>query len=608
MPNPGPALPVDPNLPANIPILPVDGDSDLDSEASTLPYDTENRDLVSDEHPTTWATLEDTHKMCPNTASFTIPQLFDEVIDIRNVMQPPHSLVEVSSSFTTTAAFAAKSKVNRARKEATTTDLRNYAKQFREAKKAEYESWLKNDVFDLIDVRKQPSRNLVTGRWVLTVKRNMDGSFQKCKARWVLRGFQDKQKWDQQTDSPTCTRPGFRLTCQKAADKYWSVSHMDLKTAFLQGEEYDNCRDVVCQLPPEAGHPPHIAARLKKPAYGMNDAPRRWWNKVDSSLRSYGMIPTRADRCCYVLYDKPQAKTRTIGRPPSRSHSGTSTLDEALDYLMGPISGSPAYEGTVQGIICLHVDDLFITGGAEMKKRVLDRIRTDFQVGSEDTDEIVFTGQRIRWNGKTLVVDQDKAIEELSVIQFDKSLKDEVACNPTLHTEYRSLLGSINWLQSRTQFQITYKFSRCASAAASPTIGDIRALNKVVRSVRSQHVKLHFWPLDRLRGQAARIVGYPDASYRNNSDGSSQRAQVIFLAEPRTTSKHSRGSLVDCESTKIKRTTLSTTVSELYSFMKCFGTCQFVRGLWMDISGESASIHEDRCQQLGYHSINDPLA
>ena len=32
--------------------------------------------------------------------------------------------------------------------------------------------------------------------------------------------------------------------------------------------------------------------------------------------------------------------------------------------------------------------------------------------------------------------------------------------------------------------------------------------------------------------------------------------------------------------------TLSTTVSELYSFMKCFGTCQFVGGLWMDISGK----------------------
>ena len=31
-------------------------------------------------------------------------------------------------------------------------------------------------------------------------------------------------------------------------------------------------RDVVCQLPPEAGHPPYFAARQKKPAHGMNDA------------------------------------------------------------------------------------------------------------------------------------------------------------------------------------------------------------------------------------------------------------------------------------------------------------------------------------------------
>jgi len=275
---------------------------------------------------------------------------------------------------------------------------------------------------------------------------------------------------------------------------------MDLKTAFLQGEEYYNCRDVVCQLPPEAGHPPHMAARLKKPAYGMNDAPRRWWNKIDSSLRSYGMIPTRADRCCCVLYDKPQATSRTIRRPPSRSNNGTSTLDDTRDYLIDPVAGSPAHGKTVQGIICLHVDDSLITGGAEMKKKVLERIRKDFQVGSEDIDEIVFTGQRIRWKGNTLVVDQDKAIEEMLEIQFGKSLKDEVACNPTLQTEYRSLLGSLNWLQSRTQFQIAYKFSRCASAAASPTSGDIRALNKVVRSVRSQPVRLHFWPVDRPRG------------------------------------------------------------------------------------------------------------
>ena len=131
-------------------------------------------------------------------------------------------------------------------------------------------------MYELVDMRKQKPKNYVTGRWVLTVKTDKEGNFDKCKARWVLRGFQDKQKDDQQTDSPTSTRPGFRMTCQLAASKGWDLFHMDLKTASLQGEAYDQSRDVVCQLPPEAGYPPHIGARLKKAAYGMHDAPRRW--------------------------------------------------------------------------------------------------------------------------------------------------------------------------------------------------------------------------------------------------------------------------------------------------------------------------------------------
>ena len=88
------------------------------------------------------------------------------------------------------------------------------------------------------------------------------------------------------------------------------------------------------------------------------------------------------------------------------------------------------------------------------------------------------------------------------------------------------------------------------------------------------------------------LIGYPDAAFRNNSDKSSQRGQTICLAEQRTRDKiNTRGSLIDYESQKIKRTVLSTTVSELYAFMKCFGTCQFLRGLWMDISATAAEIH-----------------
>ena len=365
---------------------------------------------------------------------------------------------------------------------------------------------------------------------------------------------------------------------------------MDLKTAFLQGEAYDETRDVVCQLPPEAGHPWYIAARLKKPAYGMNDAPRRWWNILDEKLRKYGMIPTRADRCCYVLYEQKTDDMRIRA-------SGRHTIDpDAIDYFLDPITGSPAHGRRVSGVVCLHVDDLFMTGNSDFEKRVMSAVRRDFQVGSEAKNNIDFVGQRIRWvsvgTGKSVRffvrVDQNKCIEELTEISLDKGAKDDTVCTPAMHTAFRSVLGQLNWLQSRTQFHICYRFSRCASASAKPTIADVRALNKVVRTVRANPVTLNFWPLT----GTIRIVGYPDAAYRNNSDKTSQRAHVIFLCEARQEGqKDTTGSLVDFESHKINRTVLSTTVSELYAFMKCFGTCQFLRGLWKDISGMTADIH-----------------
>ena len=102
---------------------------------------------------------------------------------------------------------------SRARKEASTQEVRGYYKQLAEAKHLEYRSWVDNEVSDLIDLRKVKPRNFVTGRWVLTIKTDKQGNFFKAKARCVLRGFQDKQKEYQQTGSPASTRPGFRMSC-----------------------------------------------------------------------------------------------------------------------------------------------------------------------------------------------------------------------------------------------------------------------------------------------------------------------------------------------------------------------------------------------------------
>ena len=103
-----------------------------------------------------------------------------------------------------------------------------------------------------------------------------------------------------------------RLVAQGAANHYWDLFHLDLKTAFLQGEHYNlSSRMVAVQLPPDIGLPPWMVGLCLRPVYGLNDAPRRWWKRLDKFLRSVGLGPTRADRCAYdtyVAYDGTQER------------------------------------------------------------------------------------------------------------------------------------------------------------------------------------------------------------------------------------------------------------------------------------------------------------
>ena len=285
----------------------------------------------------------------------------------------------------------------------------------------------------------------------------------------------------------------------------------------------------VSILPPEAGHPPYIASRLRKPAYGMNDAPRRWWNILDKARCSSGMVLTRADRCCYVFFsmnsreqtwnqgDYSQCKNKdNISIKPSDRIEA----DGAYDRILNPIAGSPATGKNVAGTINLFVDDLFETDGTEIEQRVLARPRKDFSswLWRLEWCDIYRTKNSLDERFSIRIAHWGKPpkghwwIERYSV---EGNTKESLHCTPAMHTRKRSLLGQINWLQSRTQFQWCYKFSRCASMAASPTIGDVKALNKLARQLMSPPVKLQFWPLT----GPLRIIGFPDASYRNNEDG-----------------------------------------------------------------------------------------
>ena len=77
-----------------------------------------------------------------------------------------------------------------------------------------------------------------------------------------------------------------------------------------------------------------------------------------------------------------------------------------------------------------------------------------FQISSEDTHDIMFVGQRVGWmedNCDSFIwVAHERGVEALGENEFDKQLKDADFSDAAMHTQYRRVLGHINWLQLRT--------------------------------------------------------------------------------------------------------------------------------------------------------------
>ena len=80
-------------------------------------------------------------------------------------------------------------------------------------------------------------------------------------------------------------------------------------------------------------------------------------------MRTYGMVPTRADRCCYVLfYSQPHKQARehwiqgAIAQQNGTKDTFTdsreqSEMEAAFEKTLDPIAGSPATGKSVAGII-----------------------------------------------------------------------------------------------------------------------------------------------------------------------------------------------------------------------------------------------------------------
>ena len=93
---------------------------------------------------------------------------------------------------------------------------------------------MKNDVWDIVP--RPEGKSVVTSKWIYKIKHVADGSIEKYKARFVARGFSQKQGIDyEETFAPVAKYTSIRLVLSLAAVMKWKIQQMDVKTTFLNG-------------------------------------------------------------------------------------------------------------------------------------------------------------------------------------------------------------------------------------------------------------------------------------------------------------------------------------------------------------------------------------
>jgi hypothetical protein len=144
----------------------------------------------------------------------------------------------------------------------------------------------KNCTWELADLPR--GHSAITLKWVFKLKRDEAGAIVKHKARLVARGF---VQWEginfDDTFAPVARMESVRLLLALAAQKSWCVHHMDVKSAFLNG---DLKEEVYVHQPPGFAIPGKegTVLRLRKALYGLRQAPWAWNAKLDSMLKEMG--------------------------------------------------------------------------------------------------------------------------------------------------------------------------------------------------------------------------------------------------------------------------------------------------------------------------------
>ncbi|CAI7858482.1 unnamed protein product [Closterium sp. NIES-53] len=148
-----------------------------------------------------------------------------------------------------------------------------YSSHWQAAMDAEIVSWKSTGTY--VDEVPPPGANIVSGMW-------------------IFRGVDFFQ-----TFSPTPKMTTLRVLLHVAAQRDYELDSLDFSTAFLQGSLHE---EIWLRRPPgfTGSFPPGTQWSLRRPVYGLRQAPREWHDTLRRTLAALGFAPSTADPSLFL--------------------------------------------------------------------------------------------------------------------------------------------------------------------------------------------------------------------------------------------------------------------------------------------------------------------
>jgi Reverse transcriptase (RNA-dependent DNA polymerase) len=289
-----------------------------------------------------------------------------------------------------------------------------------------------------------------------------------------------------------------RLLIALAAQEGWRLHHMNVKSAFLNGELEE---EVYVRQPPgfEEKGSEHKVLKLHKALYGLKQAPRAWNSKLDSTMMSIGFERSSFE---HAIYKRGKGENRLL--------------------------------------VGVYVDDLVITGNYEEEiANFKQQMKEVFNVSDLGLLSY-YLGIEVYQLPSNISLCQEAFAKRIlhdcgmadcnstqAPMEVRLKLSKKSSSPPVNQTTYRSIVGSLRYL-THTRPNLAYSVGIVSRYMESPKTEHMTAVKHILRYVKGTPGMGCYYERKKA-GVKPCLVGYSDSDMVGDVDDRKSTTGVVFF-------------------------------------------------------------------------------